>query len=100
MAEIIWLEPAVDDLETIVRYISRDSIRYAQRVEERSYAAVGQLARLPQSGRALDLASHQHRRELIVSPYRVMYEWDEPHERVMVLTVIHGRQHMPSLEDR
>ena len=47
---IIWSGPAVDDLEAIHEYISRDSVRYADSMIERILKAVDQLEQFPRIG--------------------------------------------------
>lgn len=47
MAEVIWTEPALDDLKNTVEYISRDSKVYAERFTTRVIEAARRLEHFP-----------------------------------------------------
>lgn len=83
-----WSHFARDDLDTIVRYISRDSPFYAQAFAERVLTATRRLGHFPESGRMIPEAEDRTMREIIVQAYRVMYRV-EPGQ-VLVLAVMHG----------
>ena len=50
MAELIWTEPALSDLDTIADYISLDNLDAARDLVRRVFRHVEQLAKYPQSG--------------------------------------------------
>lgn len=85
---IEWSHFARDDLEDIIRYISRDSAFYAQAFAERVLTATRRLDVFPESGRKIPEADDNAIREIIVQNYRVMYRV-EP-ERVLSLAIMHG----------
>jgi toxin ParE1/3/4 len=91
-----WSEPALDDLDDVVRYISKDSSYYAREFAERVFAATDQLADFPLIGRLVPEADDKTIREVLVQSYRVMYRVGN--NRVLVVAVIHGRRDLSSTE--
>jgi len=73
MAEVRWTKPALDDLEDITEYISRDSKVYAERFAIRVIDAVKRLEHFPYSGRLVPEFNDENIRELIYGAYRVIY---------------------------
>lgn len=53
MTRFLWTDQAVEDLQSIRRFIERDSLRYARLVVERLYEATGRLELFPRSGRVV-----------------------------------------------
>lgn len=89
MAEIVWSEEALSDLEAIGEYFERTSPQYASAVVSRLYSSVEQLAEYPKL-RTVPEIEHESLRELIVEEYRVVYQLQE--ERIEIVTVLHSRQ--------
>lgn len=83
-----WSDLACDDLDDLVRYISRDSAFYARRFGEKVVLATRRLAEFPESGRMIPEADDTRLREIIVQGYRVMYRLET--DRALVLAVMHG----------
>ncbi|MFT5033949.1 MAG: toxin ParE1/3/4 [Bacteroidia bacterium] len=77
MAEIIWTEPALDQLSDIAEFIALDKPAAAARLVQRVFDAVARLERFPNSGRALSELSATVYREVIVNPSRVIYRKGE-----------------------
>ncbi len=73
MAEVVWAEPAVNDLRAIVEYIAQDSRAYAERLALKVLQAARRLATFPQSGRVVPEFGQQDVRELIYGSYRLIY---------------------------
>ena len=73
MTKLRWSPQAVRDLEAIRDYIAADSPRYAALVIERIIAAVERLISFPESGRIVPERNDPAIREIIVTPYRVVY---------------------------
>ena len=83
-----WSNCARDDLDDLVRYISRDSALYAQAFAEWVVQASRRLQSFPHSGRTIPEAENDSLREIIVQGYRLMYRIEV--ERVLILAVMHG----------
>ena len=73
MTRLIWSPQALQDLEGIRDYISRDSPRYARLVVERIIDGIERLATFPESGRIVPEVNDPAIREIILAPYRVVY---------------------------
>ena len=73
MAELRWHPEAVADLEAACAYVARDSPAAARALARRMLVAVERLAEFPHSGRAVPEAGDDAIREVLVSPYRVIY---------------------------
>lgn len=91
-----WSNYASDDLDELVRYISRDSAFYAQLFAERVVLATQRLKDFPESGRMIPEAESQTLREIILQGYRVMYRMET--DRVLVLAVMHGSRDLVGQE--
>lgn len=73
MVTIIWTELAIDDLQSIHEYISKDSKIYADRLIEKIINRVDQLKEFPRSGRVVSEFNSEIIRELIEGNYRIVY---------------------------
>lgn len=73
MAQVIWTEPALSDLDAIADYIALDkpdaAIRYVQKV----FSKTDRLAQYPKSGSIPPEIPHLPYRQIIVPPCRVFY---------------------------
>ena len=96
--KVEWSDCARDDLDDLVRYISRDSGFYARRFAERVVLGTRRLQAFPESGRMIPEAEDKTLREIIVQGYRVMYRL-EP-DRVLVLAVMHGSRDVDGMVDK
>jgi addiction module RelE/StbE family toxin len=97
MAEIVWSDKAVADLERIHDYIAADSPFYARVQIERILKSVNRLISFPESGRKLPEFSTLQNREVIVGAYRCIYRFEKATDRLFMVTVIHG--HRMLIED-
>jgi toxin ParE1/3/4 len=72
---INWSVPALDNLDTIYEYISRDAPLYAQHVVQDLMAAVDRLTLFPDSGRHVPeiTVSNVEVSEVIARGYRIFY---------------------------
>lgn len=80
--KIEWSECVRDDLDDLVRYISRDSAFYAWRFAERIVLSTRRLQSFPESARMIPETEDKTLREIIVQGYRVMYRHES--DRVLV----------------
>ena len=74
MVEIIWTELAIEDLESIHAYISKDSKVYADRQVDKIIKRVDQIGNFPKSGRVVPEFNSEFIRELIEGNYRIIYK--------------------------
>ncbi len=88
-----WTEAALADLQAIEAYIARRSPQYGRSLVERLFASTGRLADFPQLGAEVPEYEDESLRELLESPYRVVYRVYV--DRVDVVAVVHGARRMP-----
>lgn len=96
MTRLLWSPQALRDLEAIRDYIAIDSPRYAALVVERLVAGVERLHDFPESGRVVPERNSAEIREIIVSPYRVVYRVRPG--VVETATVFRASRTLPALE--
>jgi addiction module RelE/StbE family toxin len=88
MVEIFWTELAQEDLQSIFTYISRDSIRYADRTVDKIILRVDQLEKYPKSGRIVPEFDNKLIRELLEGNYRIVYQIKDT--SIFILRVHHA----------
>lgn len=86
MAQIIWSEPALSDLEAIADYIALENPAAAAELVKRVVGHVEQLADHPDSGRRPRELRRSRYRQIIEPPCRVFYRHDG--QTVFVLHVM------------
>jgi toxin ParE1/3/4 len=87
---LLWTGPAIEDLREIRAYIARSEPAAAARIAAGIRQQVLLLRENPLLGRGVPELAPRPYRELIVPPYRIVYEV-EP-RRVVILRVWHGRR--------
>lgn len=90
MAEVIWTEPALSDLEAIADYIALDNPKAAAELVQKVYQRIGQLATHPESGRYLPDLDNARYREIIEPPLRVIYRHEQ--QTVYVVHVVRSER--------
>lgn len=86
MAEIVWSEPALSDLDAIADYIALENAAAASELVKRVFGHVEQLADHPESGsRPKELARSRYR-QIVEPPCRILYRHDG--DKVFILHVI------------
>lgn len=80
--EVIWTEPAWRDLEAAADFITRDSESYAAAFIQEVMESVTSLTQFAERGRMVPEFADQRIRELLVTPYRLVYEVSD--DRVLV----------------
>ncbi|TPE54160.1 type II toxin-antitoxin system RelE/ParE family toxin [Maribrevibacterium harenarium] len=83
MAEIIWTEPALSDLNDIAEYIALENVVAAKQLVQTVFTKVERLADFPESGRVPLELEHLNYREVIVNPCRVFYKYDDAKVRIL-----------------
>jgi len=92
MAEIIWTEPALSDLDAVADYIALDKPEAARRLVHRVFEHVEQLVIHPKSGSVPPELRGSRYRKIVEPPCRVFYRYDG--ERVWILHVIRGERRL------
>ena len=73
MAEVKWTDHALDNLNEITEYISKDSVRYAEITALKLFLAPVILERHPSVGRIVPEFKMKTIRQLIEGNYRIIY---------------------------
>lgn len=92
MAEVIWTEPALNDLDAIADYIALDDPQAARGLVQRVFQHVEQLAEHPESGSRPPEMRRSRYRQIVETPCRVFYRYTG--ERVVILYVIRGERRL------
>ena len=86
MAEIVWTEPALSDLDAIADYIALEDPVAASELVKRVLVHVEQLADHPESGSSPAELTRSRYRQIVEPPCRVFYRYDG--QTVFVLYVM------------
>ena len=90
--EVVWTDPAWDDLEAAATYIARDSEFYAASFVREARDAAAALAYFAESGQTVPEFGDELIREFLVKPYRLIYKVTDEH--VFIVAFIHGSQRL------
>lgn len=90
MAELIWTEPALSDLDAIADYIALDKPDAARRLVQRIFRHVEQLEDFPESGSRPQELPRSPYRQIVEPPCRVFYRYDG--KRVWILYVMRAER--------
>ncbi|MDH5670196.1 MAG: type II toxin-antitoxin system RelE/ParE family toxin [Nitrospira sp.] len=88
MTTLIWTRRAIEDVQSIQRFIAQDSLHYAELVRQQLITAVERLPAFPQSGRVVPEINDPAIREVIRGSYRIVYRLI--HREIHILTVHHA----------
>ncbi len=88
--KVIWSEAAANDLESIVRHISRDSPEAARRVAKEIFDIVMSLPSLPFRGRKREEDSA---REIVFAPWPYVAVYEIVGDKLYVKAVRHTARH-------
>ena len=86
MAQVIWTDPALDQLEEIAEYIALDKPDAASNLVQAIFSSVDRLELFPQSGHEPPELPDSIYRELYVGPCRVFYRNED--DVVLILHVM------------
>ncbi|MDP1826302.1 MAG: type II toxin-antitoxin system RelE/ParE family toxin [Archangium sp.] len=92
MAQIVWTEPALSDLDAIADYIAVDKPSAARELVARVFALVAQLADFPKSGSRPRGLRDSRYRQIVEPPCRVFFRLEG--EQVVILHVMRSEQRL------
>lgn len=87
---IVWSRLALSDLRDLVRYIAKDDRNVAKRFGDLIVTKVESLQSFPRIGRMVPEYREDRLREIIIAPYRVVYEIDDQSMTLFILRIWHG----------
>ncbi|MCF6212256.1 MAG: type II toxin-antitoxin system RelE/ParE family toxin [Gammaproteobacteria bacterium] len=93
MAQVIWTEPALSDLNEIAEYIALNNFDAAAYLVQEVFSAVERLEQHPKSGRCPpELERKTRYREVVAGPCRVFYRVESG--KVYILYVMRGEREL------
>ena len=92
MAEVKWTDQAIDNIENIAEYISKDSLTFARIQTARFFERAKILESQPLTGRIVPEINDPSTRELVMGNYRIIYHHMESDDIVTILTVHHSQK--------
>lgn len=95
--EVVWTEPAVADLEQIVRTAASHSSMTAESLRAELLESVEVLSRFPLIGPTYERDRTGRTREILCRRYRIFYRVIEDAQRVEILTIWHSARGEPKL---
>jgi toxin ParE1/3/4 len=98
--KIIWSLQARDDLHEIVSFIAADNPTAAETFGYRLMAKVDPLATFPQLGRVVPEEGDESIREIILRPYRIIYQVLPAQQVVAIARIWHGARGEPEIATR
>ena len=100
MAQIIWTEPALQDLDRIADYISLDNPTAAKKLVRKCFETVENLNQHPKFGKAVPELEQSIYRQLALSPCRIFYRIEN--DTIYIIHVMRAEQllHIDILKSR
>ena len=90
MAEIVWTEPALNELNEVAEYIAVSNLAAAKKLVQTLFSKIERLEKHPESGKVpIEIATLNYR-EIVVKPCRVFYKIDG--NKVFILHVMRQEQ--------
>lgn len=95
MAEVIWTDPALDQLEEIAEYIALDKPDAASSLVKAIFSTVERLEQFPESGHVQAELPDSIYRELYVRPCWIFYRNED--DTVLILHVMREERQLRKL---
>jgi toxin ParE1/3/4 len=92
MAQVVWTEPALQDLDAIADYVALEDPQAARGLVHRIFQHIEHLAQNPESGSRPPEMRQSRYRQIIEPPCRVFYRFDGG--RVFILYVMRGEMRL------
>jgi len=90
MAQVIWTEPALSDLDAIAEYIALDKPSAAANLVKNIFSSTDRLEQFPEFGRKPPEFKKSRYLEIIVNPCRIFYRIEG--DKVYILYVMRSER--------
>ena len=90
MAQIIWTEPVLQDLNEIAEYVALDKINAANKLVQKVFSSTERLEQFPKSGRKPPELENSRYLEIIVNPCRIFYRVEK--DKIYILYVMRSER--------
>ena len=87
---IVWTETASLDLRGIVEFIAQDNPEAARFLAATVLDKIETASSFPDLGRVVPEKADTDIREVLLAPYRIIYQLDRPRERLHVTRIWHA----------
>ncbi|WGV24378.1 type II toxin-antitoxin system RelE/ParE family toxin [Halotia branconii] len=94
--QVVWSSKALEDVEAIATYISRDSASYTAAVVQKILDITRNLGEFPFSGRIVPELGEHTIREKFAYSYRIIYQVQD--DTITITAVIHGKRLLEQLD--
>ena len=88
MVTVKWTRNALEELDEIAKYISRDSPKFAKFLVNQMFETARHLEQFPNLGRIVPEYNNPDLREVIYKNYRIIYLIKR--EQLEIISIIHG----------
>jgi len=88
MAQVVWSDRAIKDIDQIASYIAKDSLQYAKEYVKLFFERAQVLEKYPYFGRAVPEINMSSIRQILCDRYRIIYEVINRNE-IGIITVHH-----------
>ncbi|SFQ03435.1 type II toxin-antitoxin system RelE/ParE family toxin [Parafilimonas terrae] len=88
MASITWTENALNDIDNIASYISKDSEFYAKQFVRKLIDATLKLERFPEIGGTIRELPQSNYKQILFKKYRIIYRIEN--DKIYIITVHHS----------
>jgi len=88
MVTVKWTRNALDELDEIAKYISRDSPKFAKFLVNQMFETARHLEQFPKLGRIVPEYNNPDLREIIYKNYRIIYLIKS--DQLEIISLIHG----------
>ena len=95
--KLIWSPAARDDLHDIVVFIARDNPNRAMSFGYELISETDRLQEFPELGRTVPEYRNRDIREIVFSPYRIVYRVDHERKLCEITRVWHSARGLPQL---
>ena len=95
--KIIWSLQAREDLRDIITFIAADNPAAAESFGFRLMSKVDLLAQFPELGRVVPEEQNEAIREIILRPYRIVYQLLAKQNAVAIVRIWHGARGEPEI---
>ena len=98
VAVVDWSPEAIEDLDSIVGYIAKDSHFYAKAVANKILTVAREIPEHPYIGRVVPEIGDKQIRERFVYSFRLIYKIDEGN--ILIIAIIHGKRLLENVDER
>lgn len=93
--QLIWTESSREDLKQVIGFVASGNRNAAEKLGNRFIESVERMARFPRIGRVVPEYGDENLRELVMAPYRIIYEIEEARKTIYLLRLWHSARGHP-----